>query len=153
MTARPRRVIGRLVWLGGTVTTVNQMLGSVPCGIPVTDDGQTFSADGQTLPVEARPRRCGHPADIMVGAAPTCAHHLADLPRVDPNTTLTQLLGPLVPLACPERATPIGPDGGSMSCGRSRRSSARRWLVWPWRSIGVLGDDVQRLRRPAAAAR
>jgi hypothetical protein len=91
----------RYVFLGGTITTVTQMLGALPCRIPVTADGQTFDASGAPLPVELRPERCGHLADVLVGQAPTCAHHLAELSRVDPLATLTTLLGTIIPLACP----------------------------------------------------
>lgn len=79
------------------------MIGTLPCGIPVTANGRSVSSIGQPLPLQLRPHRCNHPADILIGSAPTCEHHLSDLIRVDGRASLEQLLGPIRPLRCPAR--------------------------------------------------
>jgi hypothetical protein len=58
---------------GGIPFVVTPLLGTMRCCIPVVPGGD--GADRE--PLEARTDRCSHRAEIMVGSAPTCTHHLA----------------------------------------------------------------------------
>lgn len=51
---------------------VMPIVGTMRCVIPVVPGG-----DGaETEPLETRTERCSHRAEVLVGSAPTCTHHL-----------------------------------------------------------------------------
>lgn len=64
-------MIQRWVMIGDTPTTVTKALGTMPCVVPVGPNGEEHPT-----PLEARTARCSHPTDVLIGSAPTCAHHL-----------------------------------------------------------------------------
>lgn len=49
------------------------------CSVPVTKDGRTVGADGEPLPIEDRPNRCGKDTTWMLGGEYLCAEHFPEV--------------------------------------------------------------------------
>lgn len=55
-----------------TLVQFTDGVGTWGCAVPVLPGGD----EADTAPLEARTAKCGHPTRTLIGAVPTCVHHI-----------------------------------------------------------------------------